>query len=309
MLRGWWCLLGVLATTSACYSVSPSKGGGQIRVERPPPKDAGDVAVPEGYRVALVAEGLTFPTGVAFDADGRPHVVEAGYSYGEKITTPRLLRVEADGRTAVVASGKKNGPWNGVTFADGAFFVAAGGELEGGRILRIGLDGGIKVLVAGLPSLGDHHTNGPVVGADGFVYFGQGTATNSAVVGTDNFEFGWLRRHPDFHDTPCKDIVLAGVNYLSTSPLPGLPGAVATGAYSPYGEPTTKGQVVSGALPCNGAVMRVPKDGGDVELVAWGFRNPFGLAFAPDGRLFVTENGFDERGSRHVATWPVRSAS
>jgi glucose/arabinose dehydrogenase len=34
--------------------------------------------------------------------------------------------------------------------------------------------------------------------------------------------------------------------------------------------------------------------------VAWGFRNPFGLAHSPDGKLFVTENGYDERGSRKV---------
>jgi glucose/arabinose dehydrogenase len=37
------------------------------------------------------------------------------------------------------------------------------------------------------------------------------------------------------------------------------------------------------------------------EVVAWGFlRNPFGLAFAPDGSLYVSENAFDDRGSRPV---------
>ena len=35
-------------------------------------------------------------------------------------------------------------------------------------------------------------------------------------------------------------------------------------------------------------------------LPIWGFRNPFGLAFAPDGQLYVTDNGYDERGSRPV---------
>jgi glucose/arabinose dehydrogenase len=42
----------------------------------------------------------------------------------------------------------------------------------------------------------------------------------------------------------------------------------------------------------------VRPDGGGLEWVAWGFRNPFGLAFAPGGRLFVTDNGYDDRGSR-----------
>ncbi|MBF0335496.1 MAG: PQQ-dependent sugar dehydrogenase, partial [Alphaproteobacteria bacterium] len=36
------------------------------------------------------------------------------------------------------------------------------------------------------------------------------------------------------------------------------------------------------------------------ELVAWGLRNPFGLAFSPDGRLFATDNSYDERGERPV---------
>jgi hypothetical protein len=40
--------------------------------------------------------------------------------------------------------------------------------------------------------------------------------------------------------------------------------------------------------------------GGKLELVAWGFRNPFGLAFAPNGCLYCTENQFDERGCRPV---------
>ena len=65
----------------------------------------------------------------------------------------------------------------------GAFFVT-GGHFEGGKLLRISPEGAVTVLVDGLPSLGDHHTNAPVV-MDGWVYFGQGTATNSAVVGLD----------------------------------------------------------------------------------------------------------------------------
>jgi glucose/arabinose dehydrogenase len=51
--------------------------------------------------------------------------------------------------------------------------------------------------------------------------------------------------------------------------------------------------------------------GRPVELVAWGFRNPFGLAFAPDGTLYVADNSYDDRGSRPVfgsgdLLWAVR---
>lgn len=285
---------------AGCYVMRPSHGGGQTSFDAPRELRPSDIALPAGYRIEVAASGLTFPTGVAVDADGVPHVVESGYSYGEVFTVPRLLRIERDGRAREIARGVNNGPWNGVVHAGGAFFVAEGGELEGGRILRIERDGRIAVLVSGLPSLGDHHTNGPAVGPDGLVYFGQGTATNSAVVGPDNAKFGWLKRFPTFHDVPCRDVTLAGVNYQSPDPLSAGGGTQVTGAYLPFGTPSTPGQVVRGQVPCGGAVMRVPATGGAPQVVAWGLRNPFGIAFTPDGQLYVTENGFDDRGSRPV---------
>jgi hypothetical protein len=289
----------LLILLPGCWTLQRSAGGGQTRFEPPREVRAADVALPPGYRIEAVATELTFPTGVAFDAQGRAHVLEAGYSYGEAWTIPRLLRVEAGGTLTEVVRGE-NPPWNGLHFHDGDFFVAEGGQREGGRILRITPGGGITVLAEGLPSLGDHHTNGPLVGRDGWVYFGQGTATNSGVVGIDNFDFGWLQRHPRFHDTPCRDVVLRGINYNTRNPLPGASGRVRTGAFVPFGTATEPGQRIAGRVPCSGAVLRVRTTGGPVELVADGLRNPFGLAWAPDGRLFVTDNQFDDRGSRPV---------
>jgi glucose/arabinose dehydrogenase len=299
-LRASAVLLGLLLLPG-CYVLRPSHGGGQE--VRPPTErrtDPADVLLPAGYRIEVVAAGLTYPTGVAFDDRGTPHVVEAGYAYGEDWTEPRLLRVEPGGSTAVVARGGQNGPWNGVVWHAGAFLVAEGGEREGGRILRIAPSGETRAIVEGLPSVGDHHTNGPAVGPDGRIYFGQGTATNSAVVGKDSADFGWLERHPGFHDVPCRDVTLAGRNFTTDDARRGRTGKVSTGAFSPYGTPTTEGQVVKGEVPCTGAILRVGLEGGKPELVAWGLRNPFGLAFGPDGALYVTENGFDERGSRPV---------
>ncbi|HEV7373068.1 hypothetical protein [Arenibaculum sp.] len=286
--------------TAGCYSVLPSDGGGQAAFSPPRQVRPADILLPEGYRAEAVATGLTFPTGVAFDPAGTPYVTEAGYSYGEVFLTPRLLRIGSGGTAEVVAEGRNNGPWNGVTWHDGAFYVAEGGELEGGRILRIVPGRPPVALVEDLPSVGDHHTNGPVVGPDGWLYFGQGTATNSGVVGPDNYDFGWLGRYPDFHDVPCRDVTLAGVNYGSDNPLTEAADEVVTGAFVPFGTPVEPGRVVRGAVPCSGAVLRVRPEGGPVELVAWGFRNPFGLAFAPDGTLYLTENAYDERGSRPV---------
>jgi glucose/arabinose dehydrogenase len=295
---------------AGCFPVLPSRGGGQTQFAGPREVNAADVALPEGYRIEAVTTGLTFPTGVSFDAEGAVHVLEAGYSYGEVITTPRLLRLSADGAAQTVTEGS-NGPWNGLTFHDGAFFIA-GGTIEGGELLRVTPEGDTTVLLSGLPSYGDHHSNSPAIGPDGMVYFGQGTATNSGVVGPDNADFGWLSRYPAFHDIPCQDITLRGVNYETENPLTADPSdRVVTGAFLPFGTPSEPGQVIRGEVPCNGAVLRVSPEGGEPELVAWGFRNPFGLAFSPDGELFVTDNLADVRGSRPVfgtgdLLWRVR---
>mgnify|MGYP006189162759 CR=1 FL=1 len=287
--------------STGCYRFLPSDGGGQTDFSSPREVNAADVAVPPGYVVDVVATHLTFPTGIAFDNAGAPYVVESGYAYGEVWTEPKLFRINTDSSLTEIARGGRNGPWNGVTYDGEAFFVAEGGQLEGGRIVRISLDGKVSSVVDNLPSLGDHHTNGPVVGPDGKLYFGQGTATNSGVVGVDNYDYGWLARFPTFHDTPCKDIVLSGQNFETPNPLKdGADSQVRTGAFSPFGAPTKRGQIVEGALPCSGAITRLNTDGTELELVAWGFRNPFGLAFSPEGELYITENGYDVRGSRPV---------
>ncbi len=290
----------LLSFLSGCYGLKSSKGGGQTKVPAERDIDTEDVALPPGYQIEVVAQGLTFPTGITFDEQGTLYTVEAGYAYGEEWMTPRLLRIEADGKMQAIALGSNNGPWNGIDYHDNAIYVAEGGEREGGKILKITPTGEISVLVDGLPSMGDHHTNGPIVGPDGAVYFGQGTATNSAVVGEDNAEFGWLSRHPEFHDIPCEDVVLSGMNFTSANPLSEAGNdKISTGAYSAFGVTTKKGQVITGQIPCSGAIFKI-SPGGTPELVAWGLRNPYGMAFAPDGSLYITENSFDDRGSRPV---------
>ena len=301
-MSNWRALAAALLAASlltGCYVMRPSSGAGQTSFKSPRRVNAEDIAVTKGFRIESVVTGLTFPTGVTFDADGRIYIVESGYAYGEVWTKPRLLRLEENGRLSEVAAGQTNGPWTGGTFHNGAFYISEGGEMEGGRILRITPEGKIAVVAGNLPSMGDHHTDGPVMGPDGWLYFGQGTASNSGVVGEDNAKFGWLKRHPQFHDIPGQDITLAGQNFTTSDPIHGK-GKAITGAFLPFGTASTKNQVIKGAVPCSGSVMRVRPEGGNVELVAWGFRNPFGLAFSPDGRLYVSDNGYDERGSRPI---------
>lgn len=304
-----WITIAGAATLASCATLRETRAPGEVVDEGDAREGravrAEDVAVPGGYRVEVVAAGLTFPTAVAFDGRGGVYVVEAGYAPGDATATPRLLRVEAGGKTRVVAAGD-HAPWTGATFHAGSFYVAASGVREGGgQILRINADGGVTAIVEGLPSFGDNPASGPVVGPDGQLYFGVGTMTNAGVVGEDNLQRGWARRFPGAHDVPCKDLVLIGDNYRVQDPRTGAgQDGVATGAFAPYGTRTEPGQVVEGRVPCSGGVFRVPPTGGAPELVAWGFHNPYGLAFSPDGRLFATDSGPEARGSR-----PVRGAA
>ena len=283
----------------SCYGIKRSKGGGQLtrQVSRNP-QTAGILLAP-GYKIDLVTKNLTFPTACTFDDGGELFVLEGGYSYGEVWTRPALIQISGNGAQKIIVSGSDNGPWTGVDYYQGYFYVAEGGSKQGGKILKISPSGKIDTLITNLPGGGDHHTNGPVV-RDGFIYFSQGTATNSGVVGSDNARYGWLIRKPEFHDIPCQDIVLTGVNFETDDVLNKSAGTVTTGAYSPFGKPTQAGQRIAGSVPCTGAVMKIPLNGGKPEVVAWGFRNPFGLRFSSEGNLYVTDNAYDERGSRPV---------
>ncbi|MGE7774893.1 PQQ-dependent sugar dehydrogenase [Chitinophaga sp. NPDC101104] len=299
--RAFYFATAVITLACSCYQTRQSKGGGQ-QADSVRETDPADIVLPEGYRAEVVAKGLNFPTALTFDDKGVPYVIEAGYSYGEDFSTPRLLRFSG-GSPETVAEGEQNGPWTGVQYHNGNFYVAEGGQTHGGRILKISPGGKSTVLIERLPGQADHHTNGPAIKGN-YLYFGTGSATNSGVVGPDNAEFGWLKRHPGLHDIPCEDIVLNGINFTSPNPLTPAEGDTAvTGAFLPFNTASHAGQTIPGRLPCSGAILRIPLEGGKPELVAWGLRNPYGLAFSPQGKLYVTENQADDRGSRPL--WGV----
>ncbi|MFN2509125.1 MAG: hypothetical protein ABR589_10185 [Chthoniobacterales bacterium] len=102
------------AAFCACYNMRPSTGGGQTQFSGSRSTNPADVALPSGYRIDVVATGLTYPTGVAI-GDGEIYVTESGYSYGEDFTAPRLLRVGKNGSLKTLATGATNGPWTGLS--------------------------------------------------------------------------------------------------------------------------------------------------------------------------------------------------
>jgi glucose/arabinose dehydrogenase len=257
-----------------------------------------DVLLPSGYRAELVAGGLSAPVMTTFGPDGAAYVVESGHKVDDP---PRIRRVDTDsGRVEVVheftgPEWVETGAVTGAAFVDGALIVT-----NTDRIVRIEADGTRRAIVEGLPGRGDHQTNHPVVGPDGKVYFGVGTATNSGIVGSDNAAYAWLKDNPDVHDVPARDVVLAGRNYDDRDVLGDLTHTVRTGAFVPFATETSAGQVVPGSVKASGTILRCNPDGTELEMVAWGLRNPYGLAFAVDGRLYATEHGMVARIKRHI---------
>src|SRR5947209_2314009 len=115
-------LLGFAAPARAIlfYTFLPANGAGKAHFHPPRPIDPSAVGVPPGYCIEPVVTGLTYPTAVVTDESDRVYVLEAGYSYGEDFTAPRLLRVEADGHLTEIARGENNGPWTGMSYCQGA---------------------------------------------------------------------------------------------------------------------------------------------------------------------------------------------
>ncbi len=257
-----------------------------------------DIFLPDGYVAEVVATGLSAPVMTTFGADGAAYVVESGHKVDDP---PRIRRIDA--ATGAVTTHHEiggsdwltTGALTGAVWADGSLFVT-----NTDRLIRIGPRGGVRTIVDGLPGRGDHQVNHPVLGPDGKLYFGVGSATNAGVVGSDNAAYGWLKDNPDVHDVPAKEVVLAGRDYDDRDVLGDLGTTVRTGAFVPFGTQTTPGQVIPGNVKASGAILRCDTDGTGLEVVAWGLRNPFGLAFAADGRLVATEHGMDNRSARQV---------
>ncbi len=253
---------------------------------------AASFKVPSGYRVEPFLTNLDMPTTAIFDGEDML-VAEAGSPDG---ASPRILRIKPDGSVVVVASRGLWAPVTGLLLKEGQLYVS-----HRGRVSVVQADGRLRDIVSDLPSYGDHVNNEIVLGPDGAIYLGQGTVTNAAVVGLDNYEQGWLIRRPYLHEVPCQDVQSVGQNYRTSDPLGGNSQTVVlTGAYQPFGTLAILGEIAVGSAKCGGAVLRFNPDGSGLEVVAWGLRDPQGLAFDRQGQLWVTNHGTEPRGSRKI---------
>ena len=148
-------------------------------------------------------------------------------------------------------------------------------------------------------------TIGPLVGPAGSkpkprLYFGVGAATNSGVVGIDNWS--WVRENPEVHDEPWPRLHLLGFRFDSPNPFSGLfgPGDIAVTA--PFQAFNVSNQTeVRGSDTPNAAIYSCSLTGGDVQVEAHGIRYPIGLAYDPDGyTAYFTNQGMKLRGTRPV---------
>jgi glucose/arabinose dehydrogenase len=254
-----------------------------------------------GYKIEPILWNLTLPSTVTFDDNGSMYISEAGYSYGGFHPLPRILKVDSSGNVSVIADRQLNGPITDIEFnkKNAVIYVS-----HKGIISAIDLTGRVKDLVVGLPSMGDHHNNQIALGPDGRIYVGQGTVTNTGVAGEDSYAYEWLKTSPELHDIPYQDIKLTGQNFQTVNPLTpqNLHDYATTGAFVPFNHSTSEGQTIKGDTKCSGCIISTNANGTDLKVIAWGLRNPYGIAFTEDGKeLLVTNNGADERGSRPIA--------
>jgi glucose/arabinose dehydrogenase len=175
---------------------------------------------------------------------------------------------------------------------------AHNGQNNSSRIVTVNpMTGQVTPFITSLPT-GDHPTE-QFAFKDGWIYWSQGSTTNSGVVGLDNG--GGANQQ----DVPCQDIVLSN-NVFDSG------GGKMTSGYSPFGT-TRKGATVhafesaSHHGVCDGAILRAHLHAANptatIEPFSWGYRNGYAIRFAPEdhalkGGLLVGEDGADERGAR-----------
>ena len=175
---------------------------------------------------------------------------------------------------------------------------AHNGQNNSSRIVTVNpITGAVAPFITQLPT-GDHPSE-QLAFKGGFIYWSQGSTTNSGVVGRDNG--GGANQQ----DIPCQDIVLSN-NVFDSG------GGVKTSGYSPFGT-TRPGATVKAFESaahhgvCDGSILRARLDAKNpadtIEPFSWGYRNGYAIRFAPEdhvlkGGLLVGEDGADERGAR-----------
>jgi hypothetical protein len=276
------------------------------------------VEYPSGYELKLYMTNLTCPTAFCIDENGNKIVAEGGIDGRD----PRILLFHPDGsissiyptktRIPIVKPGFRiYGPIGGIVAYKGTIYVSHRDSDDNGVITAFTYNGDHRTIVAGLPAQGDFGVTDlaiPPSPLEPRLYFGVGAATNSGVVGLDNWEEGWVRAHPEACDLPFQTLNLLGYRFNVDNPEASLfsPSSLVTVPYAPLGTGDIA-QVPAVQFPLQkptGAIFSVALDGGDLKVEAWGVRDPEGVALDDYGSVYVTDRGMELRGTRPVERDP-----
>ena len=308
LVRAAVATLGTLAITGCIHTPS------MIGVNKRQVIDRSVVEYPAGFALVPLVQGLNAPTAITFDNEGDLLVAESGIDGCE----PHIFGYHRDGSYFNIYPYKRTisffptgfvlyGPIGGMVAHEGKIYVSHRDRNGFGVITALGYDGSHATVQAGLPAQGDYGvTDLAIHPIDGRLYFAVGTATNSGVVGVDNWNEGWLKHYPDVHDqlySPGngQSFKLNGYRFDSHNPRFGLfSGAdiARTGPFQPFGE-STLARVIGSDRP-GGAIYSVPLNGGTLRVEATGLHNPRGLAFSEHNSLYITNDGMELRGTRPI---------
>lgn len=274
--------------------------------------DRKDVEYPTNFDLKTVVINLTAPTAFAFDADGTMVVADGG-SRGR---VARLIGFRPEGTSfEVYPQGRKipflqqefkiHGPVGGMIIDQGEIYVSHRDEAGRGMISAFRYNGSRRTVVADLPAQGDHGVTDLAIAANGRLYFGVGSATNSGVVGNDNWM--WVKQNPKFCDVPWIDLKLLGYRFDVPNLRAGLFGGEDIAVTAPFQSYGTSNQIrirrAANEKP-GAAIYSVNPGGGGLRVEAHGIRNPAGLAFNEYNNLYATNTGMELRGSRPVRDDP-----
>src|SRR5215831_7661870 len=234
------------------------------------PGNGGDITLPPGFTISIFAKGLNMPTGIAFLGNKnnfQVYVLESGHGLPSRCNeqgswpggvfdpanpfTPDILVFNQNGQRIAGPLGKPT-PGGGFQPAGPAVDIAFERDFQGGRLFAtdsnqathgggqnsssriVTVDpqsGTVTPFITGLPT-GDHPTE-QLAFKGGFIYWSQGSTTNSGVVGRDN---NGGANQPDI---PCQNITLSQNVFISSLGPP----QVATSGYSLFSH-TNKGGTV-----------------------------------------------------------------
>jgi glucose/arabinose dehydrogenase len=254
-----------------------------------------DITVPDGYRAVRIVNGLNFPSAFTWDAAGNVYILES-HTVPAPMLKVKIVRVTPTGAIDHVRLEGADAPNGetaiGLTFHDGWLYFSHEQKDATFSISRVRPAGGtVEAVLRAIPVEGDHDVNHLLFDKDGTLYFGVGSATNSGVVATDDsVNQKWLAKHPEAHDIACKDLRLTGATFDDPKGK--------TGPYQALGHADAR-EVKAEPL-CTSAIYRLRPGSTTPELVAWGFRNPVGLAFDASGTLLAGMQGADERSTRPI---------